>query len=322
MKKGKVLRNLLLAGTAFYAAAMAKLFHDTVVRKKQEETDLILRPDMVEGEARVKLWQESNRWLNERESEKVSIQSFDGLTLFGEFFEGDKNPEATIFMVHGYRSNRRREFAVMAKFYLEAGFHVLLVDDRAHGLSEGKYIGFGCLDKEDCYRWVHYLDERFEGKQSIFLHGVSMGAATVLMASNLNLPSSVKGIVADCGYTSPKAQFQAVLKAHGKGFLSGPVLWGTDFICRLVAGYGFSDSNSLISVADTKHPIFVIHGTKDDFVPTYMGKEIYKACASEKELWLTEGAGHAESYYLYKEEYERKVLSFFHRCMEGDFYEN
>ena len=82
------------------------------------------------------------------------------------------------------------------------------------------------------------------------------------------------------------------------------------------------DCSALDAVADTKIPVFVIHGTKDDFVPTFMGKEIFEACVSEKELWLAEGAGHAESYYLHKEEYERKVLGFFHRCLEGDIYED
>lgn len=322
MKKSKVIRNILLVGAAATACGMGKLFHDIVVRKKQEETDLIARPDMVEGEKRVKLWKECNQWLNDRGSEKVTIQSFDGLTLAGEFFEGDGEPQSTVLLVHGYRSNRRKEYAAIARFYLEAGYHVLMVDDRAHGESEGRYIGFGCLDKEDCYRWVHYLDDRFAGKQKIFLHGISMGAATVLMASDLNLPASVRGIVADCGYTTARDQFAYVLKAHGKGCLSGFVLWATNLICKVAAGYGFSDCSALDAVADTKIPVFVIHGTKDDFVPTFMGKEIFEACVSEKELWLAEGAGHAESYYLHKEEYERKVLGFFHRCLEGDIYED
>lgn len=322
MKKKSVIKGILFVGVAAAACGIGKLFHDIVARKKQEETDVIARPDMVDGEKRAKFWRECNQWLNERGSEKVSIQSHDGLTLVGEFFEGENDPVATVLLVHGYRSNRRKEYAAIAKFYLESGYNVLMVDDRAHGESEGRYIGFGCLDKEDCYRWVHYLDDRFEGKQKLFLHGISMGAATVLMASNLNLPSSVRGIVADCGYTSPKEQFEHVLKENGKEYLSGCLLWATNLVCRVVAGYGFSDCSSLDTVADTKIPIFVIHGTKDDFVPTSMGKEIYEACASEKELWLVEGAGHAESYYLCREEYERRVRGFFDKCLERDRYED
>ncbi|MFQ9151411.1 MAG: alpha/beta hydrolase [Blautia sp.] len=189
------------------------------------------------GEERKKLWTESNRWLNERGSEKVSIQSFDGLTLRGEFFEGEGEPDSTVFLVHGYRCNRRREYAVIARFYLEAGYNVLLADDRAHGESDGRYIGFGILDREDCYRWVRFLDERFHGKQKIFLHGISMGAAAVLMASNLCLPMSVRGIVEDCGFTSPGGRVPLCAETERKRLFEPstdlsdkPVLQG---LCRL-----------------------------------------------------------------------------------------
>lgn len=323
MKKRKIIKDMLFTGSAAAAFGTGLLFHDIIARKKQEETDLIVRPDMINGEERVRLWRESNRWLNHRGSEKVFIRSFDGLQLAGEFFKGDGDCESTVLLVHGYRSNRRREYAVIAKFYLEAGFHVLMVDDRAHGESEGRYIGFGCLDREDCYRWVHYLEDRFGGRQNLFLHGISMGAATVLMTSSLNLPSSVRGIVADCGYTSPKEQFSHVLRTRGKSWASGFLLWATGLICRVAAGYGFSDCSSKECVRNTRIPVFVIHGTEDDFVPTYMGKEIYEACAAPKRLYLAAGAGHAESYYLHKEEYEQKVLEFFRDCLgEEEKYED
>lgn len=144
-------------------------FHNIIVRKKQEPTDIIVAPDAVNGAERKQLWTESNCWLNEQGSEKVSIQSFDGLTLRGEFFEGEGEPDSTVLLVHGYRCNRRREYAAIARFYLEAGYNVLLVDNRAHGESDGRYIGFGILDREDCYRWVRFLDDRFDGKQILFL---------------------------------------------------------------------------------------------------------------------------------------------------------
>ena len=188
MKKKNIILGVLAAGTAAAFTGAGAVFHNIIVRKKQEPTDIIVAPDAVNGAERKQLWTESNCWLNERGSEKVSIQSFDGLILRGEFFEGEGEPDSTVLLVHGYRCNRRREYAAIARFYLEAGYNVLLVDNRAHGESDGRYIGFGILDREDCYRWVHFLDDRFDGKQNIFLHGISMGAATVLMASDLCLP--------------------------------------------------------------------------------------------------------------------------------------
>ena len=128
----------------------------------------------------------------------------------------------------------------------------------------------------------------------------------MLMASDLCLPMSVRGIVEDCGFTSPEEEFQHVLKQSGKGYLSRPLIWLTNLFCKALAGYGF--------------PVLVIHGEKDDFVPTGMGKKIYQAEAGEKEIWIAKGAGHAESYYLHREEYEHKVLGFFHRCIEADAY--
>ena len=130
MKKKNLAAGILLVGTAAALTGAGAVFHNIIVRKRPDPTDLIVSPDTVNGEERKKLWTESNRWLNERGSEKVSIQSFDGLTLRGEFFEGEGEPDSTVFLVHGYRCNRRREYAVIARFYLEAGYNVLLADDR------------------------------------------------------------------------------------------------------------------------------------------------------------------------------------------------
>ena len=111
-----------------------------------------------------------------------------------------------------------------------------------------------------------------------------------------------------------------MLKQNGKGFLSRPLLFLTNLFCKACAGYGFSDLSSDDCIAESRLPVLVIHGEKDDFVPAAMGRKIYQAAAGEKEIWITKGAGHAESYYLHKEEYEQKVLGFFHRCIEADAY--
>ncbi len=199
MKKSTILKGVglygMLAGVAAY-----KFFSYTV---KRREDDGKLNP----SNPYIKLIKEKSEWLDQQKTEKVSILSFDGLKLKGIFLPAEQKTDKIILAVHGFRVNAMKDFAGLVYFYHQQGYHVLLVDDRAHGASEGKYIGFGCLDREDCYRWIHYLDQRFQGKCSIFLHGISMGAATVLMTSSMNLPRSVKGIIADCPYTSIWEEF-------------------------------------------------------------------------------------------------------------------
>lgn len=256
---------------------------------------------------------EGIQWYREQQKEEVSIQSFDGLKLYGDLFQAEKPNGRVVLMVHGFKSSGEREYGAMIPFLHEAGYDVLVVDDRAHGRSEGDYIGFGCLDREDCYQWIHYLNRRYKGKYDIFLHGVSMGGATVLMASELNLPPRVKGIVDDCGFTSPKAEMYHVMNASRYSYTSF-ILQISNRICQVLAGYGFEDCSAVEAVKNTKIPVFVIHGKADTFVPTYMGVKIYQACKSEKYIWLVNGAGHGESYYRKPEEYQRKVLEFFERC--------
>lgn len=316
MKTSDKIKGLAALAVASVAVSAGSVFRNVVVRKKKADTDPFLPPDAVDELGKGALLKEANRWLDRRENEIHMIRSFDGLLLQGEFFAADETTRDTVILFHGYRNNHRREYAVMAKFLLEAGYNVLMVDERAHGASEGNYVGFGILDREDVYRWVHYVNRRFHGNGNIFLHGISMGGASVLMASSLNLPSSVKGIVADCAYTSPKEEFIHVMRTRGK-YYSRVLLGTANLICKWSAGYSFDDYSSVKAVAQTKVPILIIHGTQDDFVPVRMAKEIYRACISRKELYLVEGAGHAESYYLEKGEYEKRMLSFFDKCLKG-----
>ena len=245
MKKKNVIKTVLLLGGVAVAAALGYEFQELICRKVKVEHKA-KDATGVEGESDwERIWREGNEWLNERGSENVSIQSHDGLKLVGEFFEGEGVPESTVLLVHGYRSSRRGEYAAMAKFLIQSGYNVLMVDDRAHGDSEGKYVGFGCLDREDCYRWLQYLDKRFEGKQNLFMLGISMGASTVLMASSMNLPASVKGIVGDCGFTSPMEQFVHVMnqKIHGfsDGLVSRAFMFLLSIVIKAIAGYGLKD---------------------------------------------------------------------------------
>lgn len=303
MKKSTILKGVGLYGMLTGVAAY-KFFSYTV---KRREDDGKLNP----SNPYIKLIKEKSEWLDQQKTEKVSILSFDGLKLKGIFLPAEQKTDKIILAVHGFRVNAMKDFAGLVYFYHQRGYHVLLVDDRAHGASEGKYIGFGCLDREDCYRWIHYLDQRFQGKCSIFLHGISMGAATVLMTSSMNLPQSVKGIIADCPYTSIWEEFCYLTEREKKSWLiMYPIMKLAGKICKVAAGYEYDEISSAEEVKDTKIPILLIHGKEDRFVPPSMSEKIYNNCVSEKKLLIVPNAKHAESYYVAKEKYEENVLNF------------
>ncbi len=192
---------------------------------------------------------------------------------------------------------------------------MLLPDARAHGASEGEYIGFGCLDRQDALGWVRWAVEELGEETEILLHGTSMGAATLLMLSGLSLPEQVKGIVSDCGFTSPKEVFTHVLHSmyHLPAF---PLIPGADLVNRKLAGYGMDECNAKREVEKAEVPILFIHGGNDTFVPCSMCDEIYEHCGSKKRKLIIEGAAHAESYYKDMESYEEALTEFIGEVLE------
>ena len=186
---------------------------------------------------------------------------------------------------------------------------MLLVDERAHGESEGTYIGFGCLDRLDAMEWIRWVMEKQGEQVQILLHGISMGGATVLMTSGLKLPAQVKGIISDCGFTSAREVFTHVLK-HMIHLPAFPMIQLADRINKNRAGYGLEDCNAAREVRKAKVPILLIHGSADTFVPCSMCETIYENCASPKQKLIVEGAAHAESYYKNTEAYENAMNEF------------
>ena len=154
----------------------------------------------------------SREWLAGQPQEDVYITSRDGLRLHGTFFccEGSRR---AVVCFHGYTSEGLNDYTSIAKFYLNQGFNLMVVDERAHGKSEGTYIGFGCLDRYDALQWMEYVVERLGEDCGLMLHGISMGAATVLMSTGLELPEQVKAAVSDCAFTSAWEVFSHVLRS-------------------------------------------------------------------------------------------------------------
>lgn len=224
--------------------------------------------------------------LKKQEFEHIVITSDDGLKLHADYFPAEEKTDKLVICNHGYTGCGLRDCSSIAVYFHKIGYDCLLVDHRAHGKSEGDYIGFGILDRFDCRNWVEYIDKRFDKEKKIVLYGVSMGASTVLMASAIpNLSENVKVIIADCAFTSPYDVFSHILKRdyHLPAF---PVMNINDALCRKKAGYGFLDYSTLEAVRNTKIPILFIHGTEDDFVPTWMSKKTMNSAIRKKNFCL------------------------------------
>ncbi|MGL5258798.1 MAG: alpha/beta hydrolase [Lachnospiraceae bacterium] len=255
------------------------------------------------------MMEECKTWMLEQPHEEVWIRSHDGWKLHGTFFP-QPGSNKLIIAFHGYTSKGMSDYIGLSNYYLRRGYQMLLVDARAHGESEGTYIGFGCLDRQDAKSWIEYAQKRLGENCKMWLHGDSMGGATVLMAAGLDLPESVKGIIADCPFTSAWDVFAHVLKSqyHLPAF---PILHLADKMVQSKAGYSLKQCSAIEEVKKAKVPILIIHGKADTFVPYTMGKKIHDACGGKKELLIVEGAGHCEAYYKDRKAYEEKLTSFF-----------
>ncbi len=247
--------------------------------------------------------------LKEKENETVEITARDGVRLVGHWIPC-KRTRRVIIAMHGWRSSWNKDFGTIADFWNECGCDVLYAEQRAQGESGGDYMGFGMLERYDCRDWVDYVVERTQGKMPIYLGGVSMGATTVLMTAGLDLPGEVKGIMADCGFTSPLAIWRHVMEnnLHLSYSLYAPVI---NELCKRRIQMNNNDYSTLDAMKVCHTPVLFIHGTDDTFVPVTMTYENYKACAAEKRLLIVPGAGHGMSYYTDPESYRKAVLEFF-----------
>lgn len=315
MKKGMLLAGAIALGAAGEYAIASYFFRRTMIRTnaKRDRTQKMAGTDW---DLYIPTIRAAKEWLQEQPGEEVWITSRDGLSLYGKFFPcGDS--KKTVICFHGYTSEGINDYSTLAKFYLKNGFNLLLVDQRAHGQSEGTYIGFGCLDRFDAKDWIDYVVRRQGEDCRILLHGDSMGAATVLMTAGLELPPQVKAAVSDCAFTSAWDVFSAVLKNmyHLPPF---PIMQIANQMVKKRAGYELDECNARNEVGRTRLPILFIHGAEDSFVPCSMVHELYDACRSEKRLVIVEGAGHVESCYKNPEKYEEAVSSFIFPILERE----
>ena len=250
--------------------------------------------------------------LHELPFEPVTISAIDGKKLFGRYYHNVDGAPLQI-QFHGYRGSAMRDFCGGTAFAKKMGHNALVVDQRSHGYSEGNTITFGVLERYDCQSWVNYAYQRFTNTTPIILTGVSMGATTVLMASDLTLPETVCGIVADCPYSSPQDIITKVAGEFGLPRKPAAALCGLG--AWLYGHFRVSSASALESVRNTHLPILLLHGEEDQLVPCHMSQEIYEACAADKELHTFPGASHGMCYLEDPQRYEAVVKAFLQRCL-------
>ena len=242
-------------------------------------------------------WMKECRAMNR---EDVSIQSFDGLTLRGYYYE--YAPGAPIeLMMHGYRGDAERDLCGGVQRWFEMKRSVLLVDQRGCGRSDGHVITFGINEHRDCLDWANYLKERFGKDIPVILTGISMGAATVMIAAGQDVPENVVGVIADCGYSSAKEIIQKVIKdMHLPPVLSYPFV---KLGAKLFGKFDPDSFSPIESMASCKVPVFFVHGDADKFVPCEMSEACSKACVQKNILLMVPDAGHGLAYLIGKQAY-------------------
>lgn len=249
----------------------------------------------------------ADRWIKDHAAKDVYIKSEDALTLHALWIPA-MQPRATVMLVHGYRSTYLLDFAMMLDFYHQRGFNILLPHQRSHGLSEGKYITFGVKESRDMKRWLDFHNKNL-WTGPVLLSGMSMGASTVLFMADEQLPDNVCGIIADCGFSSPKAIVKKVFKDIIR-VPAGPCMWAADLFARLIAGFSFYAKDTRKCLARCRVPVLLIHGMDDDFVPCGMSLEGFEACSAEKQMLTVAHAGHGASFFFDPPGYSAAITYF------------
>lgn len=326
MKKEKILKIIIaillilillgvglteVIGNYFVNYAIARSGAGGDRKISQESTIEVLGEDEKIIENNKKIAKEnSEKWSESIQQKQVEVKANDNITLRGTEYLKQEETNKWAIILHGYRSNPSSVLTI-GEHFSEKGYNVLIPSMRACADSEGEYVGMGWLDKEDLKCWINLIIEENKNAE-IILHGSSMGAATVLMASGDELPANVKNIIADSGYTSVWDIFASEAKARFN-LPEFPVLNMFQIVANRKAKYDIKEASSLEQVKKSKTPILFIHGDKDDFVPEYMCEKLYDATNCKKEKLIIHGAGHTDGKYREPEKYYNTIFDWISR---------
>lgn len=255
-------------------------------------------------------------WLLAHVTQTVTVTSFDGLRLSARLVE-QEGARGTALLCHGYRSQGFLDFSRAFSYFHGQGLNLLVIDQRACGLSEGDTITFGLNESRDVMTWLDWLNARYGADRPVVLGGVSMGSTTVLLSLSRDLPKNVVGVIGDCGFTSPWDQLAYILRRdyHLPPF---PLLYLVNRRFRRRTGRDLREASTVTALAgNTRVPVLLVHGGADRFVPTDFSRENYAACAADKELLIVSGASHATSFLADPAAYRERVGAFLSRVLDG-----
>jgi len=267
--------------------------------------------EIPEGEIYEPFREKMENWVREARvlpHEDVEITSFDGLRLQGKFYEYAPGAPVEI-MFHGYRGNAERDMSGGVQRCFRVRRSALVVEQRCSRGSEGNTITFGINERRDCLSWVDFAVSWLGADCRLILTGISMGAATVMMAAGEKLPPNVVGILADCGYTSAKEIMYDVMRK-----MKLPPKLCYPFVklgAKLFGHFDLDETSPVEAMKRCKLPVIFFHGESDDFVPCDMSRKNYEACTGRKKLVTIPGAGHGLAYAVEPERYVRELYDFF-----------
>ena len=229
--------------------------------------------------------------------ERFEIRSGRGARLVGHYFHGEGDGKRIAFLVHGYRSEHAETAGMYWDYYRSRGFDLFCCDHEAHGESEGKYIGFGTFEAEDCLKWIDFLTGRYGKDIQILLHGFSMGAATVMLMAP-RCPANVKAIVEDSGFQSAMMQLKGQV---------GPFLPALTLLHRLIAGVDLRKADAKAAIRETRIPMLFVQGREDPTVPFRNAPALFESYQGEKDCLYVDGARHVESMHVAPQAYAEKL---------------
>lgn len=286
--------------------------YEKVFRGNSEQREEIIEGARKDPSPTVRMRVQTYDHMQTYPHERLELQSHDGLTLRANWYpNGDA--KKTVILVHGWRSAPWWDYGGVFELLYDAGYAILAVSQRALYESDGTYVTYGVREHADLIDWIQLILTRFGADRRIALMGVSMGAATVLLATGNPLPDAVTCAVSDCSFSSAHALF----RAGSHGWLPVSRLC-VDVVSRIKTHSSYFAADCVKAVADSRTPTYFVHGDDDEVVPYRMMDELYRACSAAKERWTVPGAKHGEAYASDPDGYRARILPFLeHYCSDG-----
>ena len=312
-KKGASIAAAAVAGGAAAAWAYTEAIMSMTAARSSPIHKIVFKKKELSPAQAVR--NRASKRLLQQPTEEISIRNREGLLLYGHFYPCDK-PRRILVMAHGWRSSWHRDFGSVVPYLHKNGCSLLLIEQRAHGKSEGEYISYGVLERFDVADWLDYVADKHPDLP-VYLMGMSMGAATVLMTAGLEGTERLSGIIADCAYSSPYEIVERTISRKIKRPSAPHTTRAVNHLCHKRGKFRLSDYTVLEAMEKNETiPVLFIHGDADTFVPCEMTMKNYLACRAPKDVLIVPDAGHSLSYITDHKAYEKKLTEFWDRYDE------